>query len=334
MDKVSIIIPILNEELYIKRLIESILNQDYDLSKIELIFVDGNSKDDTIEILKKELDGKNVSYKILVNDNKNIPMSVNIGIKNAKNYIIVRLDAHSEYPSNYISKCVYYLNETGADNVGCVVETKSSGKIGNAIAEVLSSKFGVGNSGFRTNANSGYTETVPFGTFRRSLFDKIGFFNEELLRSEDNEINYRIIKNGGKVYLFNDISVIYHPRNSIGKLIKMAFENGKWGIYTNYFIPGSMRLRHFIPFFFVLSLIGGIVISILQIKALMILFGIEIAFYDILSIVFSLMSIKKVGIISSLISIIIYPLFHISYGIGSIFGIGKIIKRKLKGSEK
>lgn len=332
-DTVSIIIPVLNEEFYIEKLLESILNQDYDFSKIEVIFVDGDSKDETVSIINNKLANKQIDYTIITNKEKITPKSVNMGIKIAKNDIIIRLDAHSEYPKNYISKCVYYLNKIGADNVGCLSYAKSEGIIGNAISGVMSSKFGVGNSNFRTNAQSGYVDTVPYGTFRKTLFDKIGYFNEELIRSEDNEINYRIIKNGGKVYLFNDIYSIYHPRNTIRSLLKMAYDNGMWSIYTGYFIPGSMKLRHFIPFLFVLSLIVGIIISLLKLDILKILFIVEILLYIILDLIFSLKSIKKVGLMSSLISIIIYPLFHISYGIGSIMGIRKIIKRLAKSKK-
>ena len=253
---VSVIIPVYNEEKYIKGLIESLKKQDYDKEKFEVIFIDGNSKDKTIDIIKEKVNlEENDKYKILVNPDKITPKSVNIGIKEAKNEIIIRLDAHSEYPSNYISKCVYYLNNTDADNVGCLCHPEGKTKIGKAIANVVSSKFGVGNSSFRTENESGYVDTVPFGTFRRELFEKIGYFNEELPRSEDNEFNYRIRKNQGKVYLFNDIEVIYYPRDTILKLMKMGFQNGKWATYTGYIIPGSMGIRHFIPLVFVIGLI-------------------------------------------------------------------------------
>lgn len=253
---VSIIIPVYNEEKYINGLIESLKKQDYDKEKFEVIFIDGNSKDKTIDIIKEKVNlEENDKYKILVNPDKITPKSVNIGIKEAKNEIIIRLDAHSEYPSNYISKCVYYLNNTDADNVGCLCHPEGKTRIGKAIANVVSSKFGVGNSSFRTENESGYVDTVPFGTFRRELFEKIGYFNEELPRSEDNEFNYRIRKNQGKVYLFNDIEVIYYPRDTILKLMKMGFQNGKWATYTGYIIPGSMGIRHFIPLVFVIGLI-------------------------------------------------------------------------------
>lgn len=328
VEKVSVIIPILNEEKYIEALIESILYQDYDLNKIEIIFVDGKSKDNTVKIIEENLKNKKVDYKILYNEEKITPKSVNIGIKNAKNDIIIRLDAHSEYPNNYISKCIYYLNNTDADNVGCLFFTKGEDNvIGKAIDSVLTSSFGVGNSKFRLNSKSGYVDTVPYGVFRKELFNKIGYFNEELLRSEDNEINYRIRKNGGKVYLFNDIGIIYHPRDSIQKLLKMAYQNGKYVTYTGYIIPGSMGVRHFVPFTFVISLIIGIIVSVARFKILTHLFLCELLLYLILDLIFSFKNIKN-GILSSLLCIILYPLFHISYGIGSFAGIGKIIKNR------
>ena len=128
--------------------------------------MDGNSPDKTIEILERELKGENLNYRIIYNPKKITPISVNIGIREAKNDIIIRLDAHSEYPSNYISKCVYYLNSVEADNVGCLFNAQGKGTIGKAIANVVSSKFGVGNADFRTFAESGYVDTVPFGAFR------------------------------------------------------------------------------------------------------------------------------------------------------------------------
>lgn len=326
LETVSIVIPVYNEEKFIEGLINSLLKQDYDKEKIEIIFVDGNSSDKTVEIINKKLANEKLQYRVMSNPKKITPKSVNMGIKEAKNDIIIRLDAHSEYPINYITKCVYYINNTDADNVGCICKTGSKTKIGKAIANVVSSKFGVGNSSFRTGAKSGYVDTVPFGTFRKELFDKIGYFNEELPRSEDNEFNYRIRKNGGKVYLFNDTEITYYPRDTIYKLMKMGFQNGKWATYTGYIIPGTMGIRHFIPLLFVLGLIVGTIITALHLKALTIAFFSVLAIYFIIDLLFTLKSVITDGI-EQLICFIIYPLFHISYGIGSIFGIFKILKK-------
>lgn len=329
LDLVSVVIPIYNEEKFIKGLVKSLSNQDYDHSKFEVIFVDGISKDKTVSLIKKEMKKNDITYTILKNPKKITPSSVNIGIKAANNDIIIRLDAHSEYPKNYITKCVYYLNNTEADNVGCLFKATGKNNLGKAIANVVSSKFGVGNAGFRIKAESGYVDTVPFGTFRKELFKKIGYFNEELVRSEDNEFNYRIIKNGGKVYLFNEVEIIYYPRDTILKIMKMGFDNGKWATYTGYIIPGSMKIRHFIPLMFVLGLILGTTITIFNVKILTQLYLMTLLLYLLLDLVFTVQNIMKSGI-TQIICFIIYPLFHISYGVGSIFGIGKIINKLIQ----
>lgn len=326
LDTVSVVIPVYNEEKYINGLIDSILKQDYNKSKFEVIFVDGNSKDKTKQIIQERLKSQNIEYKILNNEEKITPISLNIGIKDATKDLIIRLDAHSQYPENYITKCVYYINHIDADNVGCVMETKSEGTVGNAISTVLSSKFGVGNSKFRTNAESGYVDTVPFGTFRRELFEKIGYFDERLARNQDSEFNSRIIKNEGKIYLFNDIKIIYHPRETIYKLVKMAILNGKWNLYTNYLVPGSMKIRHFVPFAFTLTLIIGIISLFANIKIIKVLFLLEMILYALIDLIFSLKEIKKQGLKTSILCFIIYPIFHITYGYGTFLGIFLILK--------
>ncbi len=327
--KVSLIVPLYNEEQYIEGFIDSILAQEYDFNEIEILFIDGNSKDKTVKIINEKLKSSEINYKILNNSKKITPISLNMGIKEAQNDIIIRLDAHSQYPSNYIERCVYYINCTDADNVGCPIKTESSGKIGNAIASVLSSKFGVGNSSFRTDKTSGYVDTVPFGTFYKKLFEKIGYFDERLERNQDIEMNRRILKNGGKIYMFNDIELIYHPRDTIKKLAKMAFKNGKWNIYTSYIVPGTLRLRHFIPFIFFLSLMVGILSIILKIGWISVLFAMEIIAYFVLNLLFSFKGGKEKSFGEKLLCLIIYPIFHITYGMGTFFGIFFILKSEI-----
>ena len=330
MDTVSVVVPIFNEENYIEGFINSIKSQDYDFNKIEVLLVDGNSSDKTLEKLKNILKDNPFSYKILNNNKRITPISLNMAIKEAKNDIIIRLDAHSTYPANYISKCVYYINNIDADSVGCNVKAEASGSLGQAISNVLSSKFGVGNSKFRTSAKSGYVDTVPFGTFRRELFDRIGYYDERLERNQDSEFSSRIIKNGGKIYLFDDINITYYPRNTILKLIKMALKNGSWNLYTNYLCPGSMKLRHFIPFIFVLYLIFGITVSILNISFLKYAFLGVLLIYFILDFIFSFKEIKDSRLLVCLISFVVYPIFHINYGLGTFGGFYLIVKKGKK----
>lgn len=252
---ISVVMPVYNEEKYIENCIESLLLQDYPQQYMEWIFVDGCSDDDTQKLIAKYINEYPDLIKLFNNPQKTVPYAMNIGIKEAKGEYIIRLDAHADYNREYISKCVHYLNTTDADNVGGIAETKSKGFVGGCIAKMLSSKFGVGNSQFRTNGVSGYVDTVPFGAFRKEVFDRWGGYNERLTRNQDNEMNYRIRKNGGKIYLANDIRFSYYCRESIKGISNMAVKNGMWNVITMKLCPGTMGVRHFIPLVFLLSLI-------------------------------------------------------------------------------
>lgn len=315
---VSIIMPVYNEEKYISDCIESLFEQTYEREKMEWLIIDGCSTDNTkliIEKYKKKY--PNLIY-IYDNPNKTAPFAMNIGISNARGKYIIRLDAHAKYNKDYISKCVYYLDNTDADNVGGIAETRGKGFVGESIALMLSSKFGVGNSQFRTNGKSGYVDTVPFGAFRSELFKKVGMFDVRLSRSEDNELNSRIRKNGGKVYLSTDIKFIYYCRDTIRGIAKMARENGKCTILTTKICPGTMRLRHFIPFIFVMSIVSMLILSTIS-KLFLYLLALELLLYLSLDIIFSIKCTKN--IMKILMLLFLFPTFHISYGIGSLIGL-------------
>ena len=321
---ISIVMPMYNEEKYIRNCIESLLKQDFPLEKMEWIFVDGGSTDLTKKILEEYQEKFPNLVKVFDNPNKTVPYAMNIGIRHAKGKYIIRLDAHADYSEDYISKCVYYLDNTDADNVGGLAETKSRGNIGKSIALMLSSKFGVGNSQFRTEGCSGYVDTVPFGAFRKEVFEKWGGYDERLTRNQDNEMNYRIRKNGGKIYLSEEIKFSYYCRDSIKGISDMAIKNGMWNVITMKLCPGSMGIRHFIPLVFLMSLIGLPILSMLNHKFLN-LFLVEMLLYLGLDVIYSFRATKKLTYVAMLI--ILFPIFHITYGFGSLKGIFKY-KRK------
>lgn len=324
---ISVVMPVYNEEKYIENCIESLLLQDYPKNLMEWIFVDGMSSDNTVKLIEKYKEQYPEMIKIMANPNKTVPYAMNIGIKEAKGKFIVRLDAHADYSKDYISKCVYYLETTDADNVGGVAETKSKGFVGNAIAKMLSSRFGVGNSDFRTNGESGYVDTVPFGAFRKEVFEKWGGYDERLTRNQDNEMNYRIRKNGGKVYLSSDIKLSYYCRDSIKGISNMALKNGMWNVITMKLCPGSMGLRHFIPLMFLLSIIVLPILSIF-VHLFALLFAIEMCFYLLLDCYFSAK--QADGIKEFLLLLILFPIFHITYGAGSLKGLLKLFSKEYR----
>lgn len=325
---VSVVMPIYNEEKYIVKCIDSLFKQSFPKEKMEWIFVDGMSKDKTKSIINQYIEKYPHLIRVFDNPNKTVPYAMNIGIKKSIGKYIVRLDAHAEYSTDYIEKCVYYLDTTDADNVGGIAETRSKTAMGSTIAKMLSTKFGVGNSDFRTNGSSGYVDTVPFGAFRREVFEKYGYYDERLTRNQDNEMNYRIRKNGGKIYLSSDINFVYYCRDSIRGITDMALKNGAWNIVTMKLCPGSMGARHFIPLLFVLSIVGLITLGFFY-SAFFYLLLLELLLYVSLDCWFSIKPACSVYEFSLLM--LLYPMFHIYYGLGSIKGIMLCMTKKYGG---
>lgn len=324
---VSVVMPVYNEAKFIEKCIESLLEQDFPKEQMEWIFVDGCSTDDTVKRIQKYTVRYTELIKILNNPNKIVPYAMNIGISASVGKYIVRLDAHADYSVDYISKCVYYLENIDAENVGGVAETKATGFMGQCIAKMLSSRFGVGNSEFRTNGSSGYVDTVPFGAFKREVFSKYGGYDERLVRNQDNEMNYRIRKNGGKIYLADDIHLTYYCRDSIKGISDMAIKNGMWNIITMKLCPGAMGIRHFIPFAFVLSIVGLSVLGFVTVWFWRLLF-VELCLYLALDVIYSFKASKSLREFFSLL--ILFPIFHISYGIGSLKGIVKLFSKQFR----
>lgn len=326
---VSVIIPVLNEEKNISELINALCEQDYPKSLTEFVFVDGGSKDNSKALINEQCKMKGLTYIVLDNPNKTAPYAINIGLENSSGEIIVLLSAHSVYKDNYISNGVRHLLESDADNVGGYLITKGKGKIGKSIAAVLSSWFGVGGSDFRISQETKYVDTVPFGTFRRSLVDEIGGFNVELPRNEDNEFNYRIIENGGKILMVSDMEIIYYCRETIKELVKMGFANGNGVGYTAICYPKVLKVKYFIPLLFVLSLfILPMMAVVTGNKCVKFVLSFELIAYLICDVFFTVKS--DVDKKTKVPMLGLFPSFHISYGVGTIKGIYLGLKSRVK----
>ncbi len=335
---ISLVIPLRNEEAYIEDCLRSILAQDYPLDLMEILFVDGCSTDKTVAILE-EAARTTPQICVLNNPNRTVPYAMNIGIRAAKGEFIVRLDAHSEYQPDYVSLSIEALRTIPCENAGGIWITKGRGYMGEAIAGTLTTVFGVGNAQFRLTPHSGYVDTVPFGSYRRDLFDRIGFYDERLTRNQDNELNYRIRKNGGKIYMDQRICCTYYCRNSLHALMRNGYQNGHWNVVTMYLCPGSMGLRHFVPLAFVLATVGLPLLALITgISFFLKLMGLMWGAYLLLDAFYSYVVAEKRGWKYLPVLPIIYPAFHFAYGIGSLSGICRLprlirdARRRAKGA--
>lgn len=253
----SVICPIYNEAKYIEVCLQSILLQDYPKEDLEVLFVDGMSQDLTRQIIV-EYSVRYPFIRLVDNPRRIVPVAMNIGIRASKGDVIMRIDAHARYPVNYFSELVKTLYELEADNIGAACQTDVLNKTPKtlAIKEVLSNKFGVGNSTFRLGVNRVIeVDTVPFGCWKREVFDKYGFYNECLIRNQDIEFNKRIVRSGGRIFIIPNTYCVYLARETFKALAINNFSNGKWNILTVYYTQQikSLSVRHFIPLLFVLS---------------------------------------------------------------------------------
>lgn len=278
--KVSIVIPVRNEDKYIKDCLMQFVHQTYPKDKLEILIIDGMSEDGTREIATRESESGNrklgVVIRLIDNPKGQRASGLNIGIREAKGDAIMRIDAKTIIPPDYIEKCVKTLIETGADNVGGVqkpITVESSVLLTQeAIGIALSHPFGVGDAQFRLGKKNGYVDTVYLGCFRREIFDKVGLFDEEsAVISEDSDMNQRIRDTGGKVYLNKDIVAYYYPRDNFRDLWKLYFRYG--GAKAGNLIKNKKltALRQLVPPAFLMSIVFLTLLSVFNLYFLYLL---------------------------------------------------------------
>jgi glycosyltransferase involved in cell wall biosynthesis len=331
---ITIIVPAYNEEGYISLCLDSILKSDYPNEKMEIFIVDGMSTDNTREIVQ-EYNNEHPFIQVIENRQRDTPVGMNLGIKASKGELIFILSAHATYEATYFTKLVENIQNLDADCVGGLLlsEVKNKNSKSSSIKEVLMHKFGVGNALFRTGCDSVMeVDTVAFGCYRRSAFEKHGLFDEKLVRNQDIELNKRIVNGGGKIYLTPEVKSIYYARENLIDLAKNQYQNGFWNILTAYYTKSlnSLSLRHFVPLLFVLSLLLPLLLSLVFSKMLWIAF-VSLASYLCLVIIISI-KLKKSS--NSLIYLIAsFLTLHFSYGAGSLMGIFSVIKKMIKGKK-
>lgn len=325
---VSVIMPVRNEAGFIKRSVGAVATQDYPHDRMEILIADGGSSDATravIESLKQNY--RDVSMTLLDNPGKIVAKGLNAAMRQARGEVIVRIDGHCEVASDYLRHCVGHILHDGVDAVGGPVETIGESLTARAIATAMSSRFGVGGSAFRV-ANSGtqFTDTVAFPAYTRSVIDRAGPFDEELVRNQDDEYNYRLRKLGVKVLLAADVRSRYYSRATLAKLASQYFQYGFWKVRVMQKHPRQMQLRQFAPPLFVVALLAGL-IALPIFPASKYLTGLVLGLYAIAVITASIVSARKgKWRLLPLLPITLATL-HLAYGSGFLFGLVKFWNR-------
>lgn len=262
---ISVIIPCYNEETTIRKLLEALHSQTYPLSKMEVVISDGFSTDRTREVIAEfQKEQADLSVRVVENKARTIPSGVNQAIRESRGEIIVRLDAHSMPIPEYVERCVK-AHQTGmGDNVGGVWDIQPGAEtwIAKSISFAAAHPLGVGDAMYRLNAKPGAVDTVPFGSFRRSLIERIGAFDETLLANEDYEFNTRVRESGGVVWLEPSIRSVYFSRSTLGRLAVQYWRYGFWKLKMLKRYPHTLRWRQALPPVFVFILFLLIVLSL------------------------------------------------------------------------
>jgi glycosyltransferase involved in cell wall biosynthesis len=327
---ISVIIPCRNEEKFIEKCINSV--QGFTLpenAEIEILIIDGMSDDGTQSIVKT-LVKKDARISLILNEKRYQVSALNIGIRHSNGEYIIRLDAHALYPIDYLLLNYSTSISTNAENVGGIIITNpGADTYGAQLVQALTThKFGVGNSGFRTGSSEGPADTVPYGFFKKSLVEKYGYYNEQLVSGEDWEFNCRIRRLGGKLWLNPFIQVQYFNQPSLLKFYDKQFtREGHYNAYMWYLAPYTFAFRHSIPGVFALGVLGGCILSFFS-GLILIAFAIVMLLYALMAILSSIQQARRYKK-PSFVAVLpfCFFIFHFVYGLGILSGILKILFR-------
>jgi succinoglycan biosynthesis protein ExoA len=323
---VSVVVPCRNESGHLATCVAGLLALEAPVGGFEVVVADGNSDDGSRNILRG-LAEKDSRLRVIDNPWRIASSGLNAAIRAAQADIIVRADAHTDYAPDYLLRCLDALHRIGADNVGGPARTKADGCTQRAIAAAYHSPFSVGGARFHDTTYEGYVDTVTYGCWRRSAFERFGYFDEELVRNQDDEHNLRIIRGGGKVWQCPRIRSWYKPRDSLGALFKQYMQYGYWKVRViqKHHLPAS--LRHLVPGGFVLTL--GILailapIFFLALFALVVMVG----FYALALLVASFLTAAKTEWKLLPVLPLVFVCYHFGYGLGFLRGIWDFVIRR------
>lgn len=316
---ISVLLPIFNEERYVEECLTSVRNQDYPPDRMEILVVDGMSTDATREIVTR-LAEQDPRIKLLDNPKRCTSPALNVGIRAASTDIIVRVDGHWAVAADYCRESVECLLRTKADCVGGPKQARGRTFWGRAIALAACSPVGVGVTSHFAAEEGWVEDTVHGCTYPRPVFDRVGYFKEDWRCDEDDELNFRIRKAGGRVYYSPKIQMHYYTRNTLWPLFRQYFRFGYWKVRVFQEHPTKMKLRHVIPTLFALGLVGSGVLG-LFFWPFALLFWLVAGSYLLLLLAASASIALKNGWWNVFTLPVVFSILHVSYGAGFLAGL-------------
>lgn len=324
---VTVIMPIRNEEAFIERSLGAVLAQDYPPERVQVLVADGMSDDATREVVTRLASADGVPEVAIVdNPGRIVPTGFNAALDQARGDVVVRVDGHTIIAPDYISQCVAALAESGADNVGGRMDAVSDGPVGRAIALATSSPFGVGNSQFHYAEGRHWVDSVYMGAWPREVFDRVGRFDPEMVRNQDDEFNYRLSSSGGRILLTDAIRSEYYNRASVRTLFRQYRQYGHWKVRVLQKHPRQMSARQFAPPALVAALVGGAVLAPFS-RVLRRAWTVVAVGYLLANLAASISIARRAGLAHMRLLPVVFGALHIGYGAGFIGGLIAFRKR-------
>lgn len=317
-DLVSVIVPVLNEEKHIVKLMDALARQTYPF--LEFLLTDGGSTDATAGLIS-ERSNKDPRFKIIHNPHRYVSHGFNLALKEARGNFIAFLGAHAVYPENYIELGCRILKNNIADAVGGPLRHEGLSPAGKAIALAMTSGFGVGNTAFRTSSAQQFVDSVAFAVYKRSVFDELGGLDEDLIRNQDDEFHYRMNAAGLKILMTPEMQAVYFVRSSFIGLFKQYYQYGLYKPLVLKKVNSGARWRHFIPSLWVIYLISLPVFCV-TLPSAGLVFLIPLLLYLLTSI---FMLLRSGGKTSPFFLFLAFATLHLSYGLGFLKGSVKIL---------
>jgi len=325
---VSVVIPALNEERYIEPCLRSLVAQDYPHERMEALVADGGSSDRTRAIVVEVAAGVPFPVRLVENPGRTTPHGLNAGIAEASGDVIVILGAHALAGPGFVAANVKALRETGAAATGGPIETRGEGPIAEAVAAALSHPFGVGDARFRFATEAGYVDTIAFAAYRRECFDRLGGFDTDREKAEDDFFNYRVRRAGGRLYLTPLVSSVYFARASLGSVARQYFAYGKAKGRAAIEEPASVRLRHLVP---VVTVVCGALLALASLWSwkTRVAAAVLASLYVGAAVFAAVRASSRRGRPGlAPITAATFPVVHASYGLGTIAGVFQALRRR------